>query len=105
MAFQPEIEGQLRTQLLNKKLKRLQNEFVDTVFCKCRDGNEGAYVLTVLMQDYIKMLMMHLVRFLPRQEAKATMKVALDTILMDYGMHVKIEEFNSFSSPSQPLNN
>ena len=52
-------------------------------------------MLTALLQDFLLMNMVHLNKSLPSQEAKAALKVILDLKLMDLGMHVKIDEFNS----------
>ncbi len=80
---------------LNKMIERYHNLFYRQIIPQLADIPELSYMTTSLLQDLLAMNIMHLKKNLPSQEAKATLKVILDLKLMDLGMHVKIDEFNS----------
>lgn len=80
---------------LNRMIERFQNVFYRQIVSNLQDKTELSYMLTALLQDFLLMNMVHLNKSLPSQEAKAALKVILDLKLMDLGMHVKIDEFNS----------
>lgn len=70
-----------------------KHSFKKVISC-ASDNNEMAYILTSFTQDWVRLSMMNLNNQLPSQEAKAAMKVILDTVLLDYGLHVRIDEFD-----------
>ena len=82
-----------RTQLIENRMQKANKYMFDGVFKHLRTDSEQFYVLTSMTQDYTKITMEKLLKAVPSQEAKASMKIILDTILFDYGMSVKIDEF------------
>lgn len=80
---------------LNKTIGRYHEIFYRQICPNIFDTPEMSYMLTALLQDFLTMNILHLKKCLPSQEAKAALKVILDLKLMDLGMHVKIDEFNS----------
>lgn len=86
------LEGQVSKldSLLDK-----QGEFILRVLQKeCIDVTHGTYYLTCLTHDVMKMLFSIMSRNMPQQEAKAAYKIALDSVLLNYGLSVNIHEFN-----------
>lgn len=72
-----------------------QKNFILKVLQKeCQDIGDGTYYLTSLTHDILRMLMSIMNRNMPQQEAKAAYKVALDTVIADFGLSVMIHEFN-----------
>lgn len=71
------------------------NTFIYNKIIAPMPTNEGmCYALTRFTQDFLRMTYHHVSKNMPPQEAKATMKVILDTVLLNYGMHVRIDEFD-----------
>ena len=80
---------------LNNAIGRYHEIFYRQICPNVFDTPEMSYVLTAVLQDFLTMNIIHLNKCLPKQEAKAALKVILDLKLMDYGMHVKIDEFTA----------
>lgn len=85
---------QNRLKALEYHVKKMKDYFVNMLMKHASNKSEFHYVMTATTQDQIRMCMMGLKKDMPLQEAKATMKVILDTVLFDYGMHVRIDEFD-----------
>jgi hypothetical protein len=60
----------------------------------CTDVNDGSYYLCSLTHDSMRMLYSIISKNMESAQAKAAFKVAMDTVLLDYGMSVAIHEFN-----------
>ena len=67
--------------------------FNQKVYTQCKNTEERSYALCSITQDLLHMLFMHIQANMPTQEAKAALKVALDAILLNHGMHISIHEF------------
>lgn len=80
-----------------QKLDKLINQHGQVIMSnlakKCNTTEEGVYYLCSLTQDLLKMLYSIINSGTSPQEAKAVYKVALDTVLLEYGMSVAIQEF------------
>lgn len=50
----------------------------------CASQEEATFLMGSLMQDYIRKFQFLLSNFVGPAEAKATLKIMLDTVLMDY---------------------
>ncbi len=82
------------TQKLDALLNRHGSYILKTLQKECVDISDGAYYLTGLTHDTMRMLYSIMSRNMTSQEAKAAFKVAIDTVLLDYGLSVAIHEFN-----------
>lgn len=78
---------------LDKRITKHYLHFLKEVFEPCKSTEEGVYVCCATAQDRIRMLYKAINSAVPAQEAKAALKIALDTVLLDYGMSVQIHEF------------
>lgn len=81
--------------LIDKALKRQGGEILRALKYDCVNVSDGTYYLCALTQDCMKMLHSIINRNMSKQEAKAVFKVALDDVLLNYGMSVAIHEFNN----------
>lgn len=84
--------------IIEYKLNKIDSFIFTNLINQITDTEQMSYVLTRLTQDYLRMTHFHLTKNMPSQEAKAAMKVILDTVLMSYGMHVRIDEFEKPAS-------
>jgi hypothetical protein len=85
---------QAKTLHLDKLVKRQCDTILRTLRMDCVDVEDGTYYLCCLTHDVLKMLYSIIHRNMPVQEAKAAIKVALDDVLINYGLSVQIHEFN-----------
>jgi len=79
---------------LDKLVKKQANLILRTLRYDCIDIGDGTYYLCSLTHDVLKMLYSLIHRNMSAAEAKATYKVALDEVLVNYGLSVQIHEFN-----------
>lgn len=79
---------------IDNTLNKLLYQFNDKIISRCTNTEEATYALCVFNHHMMAMLFKVINANMPLQEAKAAYKVALDTVLLDYGMSVAIHEFN-----------
>ena len=79
--------------ILDRAVDSIKQRFMKEVLSKCIDKNEGAYVLCALMHDFMNMTYSAISQECESQEAKAAFKIALDQVLIEYGLSVAIHEF------------
>jgi hypothetical protein len=82
-----------RQQFIDKKMGSFKFKFLNDFISSCRDSEEAVYATCSLTQDFMQMLFKAVNSKVPQQEAKAAFKIALDSVLLDYGMSVAIHEF------------
>ncbi len=78
---------------IEKKINSLLYVFNDKIICQCKSTEEATFAVCRLNLYLTDMLMKVMQANLPAQEAKAALKVALDSALFDHGMSVMIHEF------------
>ena len=66
------------------------NRFLKGPLDSSEDIEEGMYVITCVTQDMMRMLLNTLKRQLPEKEARMSAQVALESVLLDYGLEVKV---------------
>jgi hypothetical protein len=81
-----------RQRTIELTLRKLE-ERVNTLLTKCDSKEEATFAICALAQDMIRKFYFCVNTFIGQQEAKAAIKVALDCVLLDYGMSVVIHEF------------
>jgi len=81
-----------RQRTIELNLRRVE-ERVNTILAKCETKEEASFAICALAQDMIRKFYFCVNTFLGQQEAKAAFKIALDCVLLDYGMSVVIHEF------------
>lgn len=79
---------------LDKLLQRQGETVLRILSNDCVDISDGTYYLCGLTHDTLRMLYSIMKNNMTSQEAKAAYKVALDSVIMDFGMSVQIHEFN-----------
>lgn len=75
------------------RLEKMKVQFFDKLIKNIGHEAELHYIMTCLIQDWLRMEMIALNKSMPIQESKAVMKVILDTVLLDFGMCVQVAEF------------
>jgi hypothetical protein len=81
-------------QRLDKLLQQHGDIVLKNLAKACVDVNDGTYYLCGLTHDTMRMLYSIINKNMDNQQAKAAFKVAIDTVLLDYGMSVAIHEFS-----------
>lgn len=60
----------------------------------CKDKEEATFVICCAMQDTLRKFHNVLYQFVGSDDAKATLKMTLDTVIMDYGLAVAYMQKN-----------
>lgn len=84
-----------RQQKIDKAIASFRFKFTTEIISSCKTTEEAIYATTCLTHDFTQMLYKAIHRNVPLQEAKAAFKIALDSVLLDYGMSIAIHEFNA----------
>lgn len=79
----------------DKRIRKHHTNYLKAIINNTKGLEEATYVNCIMAQDHMRMFILTLMRQLQPQEAKAAIKIALDTILMDYGMSTVIHEFQT----------
>lgn len=83
-----------RQQHIDKMLSGFKFKFVSDLIGSSKTTQEAVYLTCAITHDMTRMLYKAIHKNIDEQSAKAAFKIALDTVLLDYGMSIQIHEFN-----------
>lgn len=86
--------GQANQARIDALVKKQGETILKTLRVNCINLGDGTYYLCSLTHDVMRMLYSIISRNMTSQEAKSAFKVALDDVLVAYGLSVQIHEFN-----------
>jgi len=78
---------------LDIRMENNKNAFLRGILGYCKTTEESVYVTCSLALDYMRMHYKAISHVADQQQAKAAFKVAMDALLVEYGMSVVIHEF------------
>lgn len=82
-----------RQAAIDREMERIKGAFGNNIASRCEDSEELIYSTCSLMIDFLRMNYAAINGNVPQQEAKAAFKIALDSVLIDYGLSTVIHEF------------
>ena len=78
----------------DKRIKRHHTNFLKNIINNTMGLEEATYCNCLMAQDHMRMFMLTVLRQLHQQEARAAIKVAFDTVLVEFGLSIAIPEFD-----------
>lgn len=82
-----------RQHQIDYRIEKNKEAFLKIILSNCKSSEESVYATCALALDYMRMHYKALSACVPQQEAKAAFKITLDTFLCEYGMSVRVHEF------------